>query len=89
MSDATTQRLFPLGHKNNATTAFAATLLRILALLSDASKDSKKYAATGGWGFGDFTNGKPGKAALMKTCFSCHVPAKDQDFVFTRYTPEF
>lgn len=23
-------------------------------------KDSKKYAATGGWGFGDFTNGKPG-----------------------------
>src|SRR5215470_3468006 len=23
-------------------------------------KDSKKYAATGGWGFADFTNGKPG-----------------------------
>jgi hypothetical protein len=23
-------------------------------------KDSKKYAATGSWGFGDFTNGKPG-----------------------------
>ena len=50
-------------------------------------KDSKKYAATGGWGFGDFTNGKPGNAALMKTCYACHVPAKDQDFVFTRYTP--
>lgn len=52
-------------------------------------KNSKKYAATGGWGFGDFTKGKPGKAALMKTCFSCHVPAKNHDFVFTRYTPEF
>lgn len=50
-------------------------------------KDSKKYAATGGWGFGDFTNGKPGNAALMKTCFSCHEPAKDRDFVFTRYAP--
>src|SRR5262249_20825677 len=27
-------------------------------------KDSKKYAATGGWGFADFTNGKPGNEAL-------------------------
>jgi len=50
-------------------------------------KDSKAYAATGGWGFGDFTNGKSGNAALMKTCFACHVPAKDRDFVFTRYAP--
>jgi hypothetical protein len=23
-------------------------------------KDAKKYAATGGWGFADFKNGKPG-----------------------------
>jgi hypothetical protein len=50
-------------------------------------KDSKKYAATGGWGFGDFTNGKSGNEALMKTCFACHVPAKDHDFVFTRFAP--
>ena len=50
-------------------------------------KDSKKYAATGGWGFGDFTNGKPGNAKLMQTCFACHLPAKDHDFVFTRYAP--
>lgn len=50
-------------------------------------KDSKKYAATGGWGFGDFTNGKPGAEKLMKTCFACHAPAKDHDFVFTRYAP--
>jgi hypothetical protein len=50
-------------------------------------KDSKKCAATGGWGFGDFTNGKPGNEALMKTCFACHMPAKDHDFVFTRYAP--
>lgn len=48
-------------------------------------KDSKKYAATGGWGFADFKNGKPGNEALHKTCFPCHEPAKDRDYVFTRY----
>jgi len=48
-------------------------------------KNSKKYAATGGWGFADFTNGKPGNEALHKTCFPCHEPAKDRDYVFTRY----
>jgi hypothetical protein len=50
-------------------------------------KDSKKYAATGGWGFGDFKDGKPGDEALHKTCFPCHEPVKDRDFVFTRYAP--
>jgi Cytochrome P460 len=50
-------------------------------------KDSKKYAATGGWGFADFKNGKPGDEALHKTCFPCHQPAKDRDFVFARYAP--
>ena len=48
-------------------------------------KDSTKYPATGGWGFADFTNGKPGDEALHKTCFACHLPAKDRDFVFARY----
>jgi hypothetical protein len=50
-------------------------------------KDSKKYAATGGWGFADFKNGKPGDEALHKTCFSCHQPAADRDYVFARYAP--
>ena len=50
-------------------------------------KDSRKYAATGGWGFGDFKDGKPGDEALHKTCFPCHEPAKDRDFVFTHYAP--
>ncbi len=50
-------------------------------------KDSKRYGATGGWGFADFKNGKPGDEALHKTCFPCHEPAKDRDFVFTRYAP--
>jgi Cytochrome P460 len=50
-------------------------------------KDSKKYAATGGWGFADFRGGKPGDKALHETCFACHVPAKDHDFIFARYQP--
>jgi len=48
-------------------------------------KDSKKYAGSGGWGYADFTNGRPGNEALHKTCFPCHEPAKDRDYVFTRY----
>jgi hypothetical protein len=48
-------------------------------------KDSKKYAETGGWGFADFTGEKAGDKALHETCFPCHVPAKDHDYVFTRY----
>jgi len=50
-------------------------------------KDSKKYAATGGWGFAQFKDGKPSDAALLKTCFPCHDPVKARDFVFTQYAP--
>jgi len=49
-------------------------------------KDSKKYASTGGWGFAQFTDGKPDSQAVHNTCFACHAPAKDRDFVFTRYS---
>jgi hypothetical protein len=50
-------------------------------------KNSKKYAATGGWGFADFKGGKPGDKALHQTCFACHTPAKDRDYVFAHYAP--
>ena len=50
-------------------------------------KDSKRYAATGGWGFGQFTNGKPVNEAEPETCFRCHEPAKARDFIFTHYAP--
>jgi hypothetical protein len=51
-------------------------------------KDSQKYAATGGWGFGHFSpDGKPGAEALMKTCFPCHAREKARDLVFTQYAP--
>lgn len=50
-------------------------------------KDSTKFASTGGWGFAQFKEGKPADAALLKTCFPCHVPVKARDYVFTRYAP--
>jgi len=50
-------------------------------------KDSRKYAATGGWGFGHFQDGKPGEEAFMKTCYPCHARNKTSDLVFTHYAP--
>ena len=51
-------------------------------------KDSRKYAATGGWGYSSFDkDGKPSPESGMKTCFPCHEAVKDRDFIFTRYTP--
>ena len=50
-------------------------------------KDSKKYATTGGWGFGHFANGKFADGEFMKTCFPCHNQVKARDLVFTRYAP--
>src|ERR1700733_587212 len=42
-------------------------------------KDSKKYAATGGWGFGQFDkDGKPVDAPELKPCYPCHQPVKDR-----------
>ena len=51
-------------------------------------KDSKKYASTGGWGFQAWPGGDPTKAIVddsPKQCFSCHVPEKANDYVFSTY----
>jgi hypothetical protein len=53
-------------------------------------KDSRKYAATGGWGYAQFDDGKPlTDAAMLQSCFACHqaVKARDRDFLFTHYAP--
>jgi hypothetical protein len=50
-------------------------------------KDSTRYAATGGWGFATFVDGKPAAPASMKSCFPCHNQAKASDLVFTHYAP--
>lgn len=51
-------------------------------------KDSKKYASSGGWGYGRFIDGKPVDEAQHQTCFACHAAnVKGHDFVFTRLPP--
>jgi hypothetical protein len=51
-------------------------------------KDQKRWAATGGWGFGRFINGKPADAEQHATCWPCHsANVKNHDWVFTRYAP--
>lgn len=51
------------------------------------TKDSKKYAETGGWGYARWLgkDQKPyGKdASFVQECFGCHTPVKDRDYVFT------
>ncbi len=50
-------------------------------------KDSRKYPATGGWGFAQFKDGKPADEAVHSTCFPCHQPFRSGDLVFTHYSP--
>jgi hypothetical protein len=51
-------------------------------------KDSKKYAATGGWGYSSFdNNGKPTGTVSMQSCYPCHQLIKSRDFIFTKYAP--
>jgi hypothetical protein len=54
-------------------------------------KDSERYAATGGWGYGQFEDGvaNPDRG-LIQSCFACHrklaAIEPDADFVFTAYS---
>ena len=60
----------------------AATTVQIMV------KDSKRYAATGGWGFGRFVGGVAVDEAQHQTCFACHqANVRNHDFVFTRLAP--
>ncbi len=50
-------------------------------------KDSKRFAATGGWGFeefkGDSHNERVLTAEAKTACYNCHTQKKDQGFVFS------
>lgn len=51
-------------------------------------KDSKKFAATGGWGFEGFGGGNSTRRVVgqnaASACFACHQPQKNQDYTFSR-----
>ena len=52
-------------------------------------KNTKKYAATGGWGYSNF--GKDLKPLtderIMYSCFTCHQAVTARDYIFTKYAP--
>lgn len=50
-------------------------------------KNTKKFAATGGWGFEGFKGDTKERAVTdpKNACFSCHEPQKATDFVYSNY----
>src|SRR5262245_40924305 len=52
-------------------------------------KDSKRYAATGGWGFeqfrGDSQTDRMVTAEIAAKCFACHAKQKERDSVFSEF----
>ena len=52
-------------------------------------KDSRQYAGTGGWGYGQFVNGAPDPGSPpVATCLACHHRLDAaRDLVFTDYAP--
>ncbi len=51
-------------------------------------KDSRRYAETGGWGFGNFDEGSKANtldAKAQQACYQCHTARKDHGYVFTQY----
>jgi cytochrome P460 len=63
-------------------------------------KDSKRFADSGGWGYGAFkfdkasqtftpatTSDQPPQANDARCGFACHTIVKDRDYVFTEYAP--
>lgn len=66
----------------SATVPGAATTVQVMV------KDSTRYAASGGWGYGRFVHGEPADEAQHRTCFACHeARVKNHDDVFTQYAP--
>lgn len=51
-------------------------------------KDSRRFAATGGWGFEAWDAGDPAKPVVgnnaATACFACHASEKSSDYVFSR-----
>ena len=52
-------------------------------------KDTKKYAATGGWGYSNFDKDlKPlTDEKIMYSCYTCHKAVEARDYIFTKYAP--
>lgn len=81
--------LVKLAWKRQRSSAFAsATVPGAPTTVQVMVKDSRRYAASGGWGYGRFVGGEPADEAQHKTCYACHqARASEHDDVFTHYAP--
>ena len=81
--------LVKLAWKRQRSTEFpAATVPGAPTTVQVMVKDSKRYADSGGWGYGRLIEGKPDDAAQHQTCFACHnALVKARDDVFTKLAP--
>lgn len=54
-------------------------------------KDSKRFAATAGWGYFNFNHGEPkaatAKAKSKEECAGCHIAYAKKDSVWTQFYP--
>ncbi|CAB5285848.1 hypothetical protein IST455A_05185 [Burkholderia multivorans] len=81
--------LVKLAYKRKQSDEFApATVPGQATTVQVMVKDSRRYASTGGWGFGRFIDGVPADIGQHQTCFACHqARVKQHDYVFTRLAP--
>ena len=79
---------FDLLEANAADNAITEGKRKVLGVMH---KDSKKYAATGGWGFEGFAGDSKTQRAVggnaATACFACHTAQKANSYVFSSYRP--
>lgn len=56
-------------------------------VLGVMQKDSRKFSTTGGWGFEGFKGDSRERVVTdaKTSCFNCHEPQKNRDYVFSQY----
>jgi hypothetical protein len=57
-------------------------------LIGAMVRNSQRYSSTGGWGYGSFDDGSRLDRLDSKereACYQCHVPRKDEGYIFTEY----
>lgn len=72
-----------------ATSAEGATTEGARKVLGVMHRDTKRYAATGGWGFEGFAGDSKTKRAVgdqaATACFACHTAQAQHSYVFSSY----
>lgn len=77
--------VFDLLEANDAGSAVTEGSRKVVGVMR---KDSKRYAATGGWGFEGFkgdTRERAVGASAATACFQCHTAQRDRDYVFSSW----